>query len=116
MDRMYELKLKEVLKKYGIIYCIVAHLDCKLVETYGDKEDLVKTHFYDYETIQALNKFLTGQPKPKLFRQGEVASIMCKPNQDTIVGLFYHEHREFPEYFKWAKEVNKEIEVVWDNQ
>ncbi len=118
---MYELGLKEVLKKYGIIYCVVAHLDSELVETYGDKgglayQDLVKTHFYNFETIQALNNFLADQPKPKLFRQGEVASIMCKPKQDTIVGLFYHEQREFPEYFKWAKEVDREIETAWNNQ
>ena len=48
--------------------------------------------------------------------QGEVTSIMCKPKQETIVGLFYHGQREFPEYFKWAKEVDREIETSWNNQ
>ncbi|MBC2582761.1 hypothetical protein [Clostridium sp. DJ247] len=115
---MYKIKLKDVLEKYKIIYCIVAHLDKGLIETLGNKEELayqglLKTHFYDIETIQSLDKFLEGQSKPKLFRQGEVACIICKPDNNVIIGLLYHEYREFPEYFKWSKEVNQEIEAIW---
>ncbi|EPR10524.1 hypothetical protein L323_13110 [Ruminiclostridium papyrosolvens C7] len=34
---------------------------------------------------------------------------MCKPNQDTIIGLYYHEHREFTEYFKGLKMLIKRL-------
>lgn len=115
---MYKSKLKEILSENEINYCVVTHLDKGTIETFGNKSELVykgllKTHFHDMDTIYSLNNFLEGQKLPKLFRQGEVACIICKPNNNVIVGMLYHEQREFLEYYNWSKEINKEVELLW---
>ncbi len=84
--------------EHQLIYAIVADLDSGRVDTYGDKTKLkytglVQTLFGDGDSIRDLNAHLDGQMMPRSWRQGEVACILSKPVESTIVGLFYHEHR-----------------------
>ncbi|SFA79917.1 hypothetical protein [Clostridium frigidicarnis] len=116
---MYKVKLSNVLSRYKIIYCLVINLDNNSIKTFGNKDDLaydglLKTHFYDIDTIYNLNSFLEGQQLPKLFKQGEVLCIICKPKSNIIVGLLYHEKRDFIQYYKVAKEINEEIISIWN--
>ncbi|MBN1045260.1 MULTISPECIES: hypothetical protein [unclassified Clostridium] len=115
---MIKIKLNDVLLKDNIIYCLVIDLENNNIETFGNKDELkydglLKTHFYDMDTIYNLNDFLERQQLPKLFKQGEVVCIICKPQSDIIVGLLYHEERNFMECYKSVKEINKEINLIW---
>lgn len=117
-DNMCQSNLKDILYKNEIIYCVVTNLKKGTIETFGNKDELeyqglLKTNFYDMDTINSLNNSLEGQELPKLFRQGKVACIIFKPNNNVIVGMLYHEKREFREYCNWSKEINKEVERLW---
>ncbi|WP_061313044.1 hypothetical protein [Clostridium botulinum] len=110
---MIKIKLNDVLLKDNIIYCLVIDLENNNIETFGNKDELkydglLKTHFYDMNTIYNLNDFLERQQLPK-FKQGEVVCIICKPQSDIIVGLLYHEERNFMECYKSVKEIN----LIW---
>ncbi|WBW96114.1 hypothetical protein [Oceanirhabdus sp. W0125-5] len=115
---MYESNLKNLLSKHEIIYCVVTHLDKGAMETFGNKEELeyqglIQTNFYDIDNVYSLNNSLEGQELPKLFRQGKVACIIFKPTNSVIVGMFYHEKRDFREYCNWSKELNEEVKLLW---
>ncbi|APC40331.1 hypothetical protein [Clostridium estertheticum] len=116
---MNKSKINNILLKYNIIYSLTINLKDKYVEEIGDSskleyDGLLKTHFNDMETIIKLNGFLEGQQLPKLFKQGKVICIICKPKNNIIVGLFYHEDKDFTHYYKKAKELNEEIVSVWE--
>lgn len=111
--------LKELVKKNNIIYTVVANMARDATERYGDLDKLdyssmVNRLFGDKESIENLFFSLEGQIMPRTWSQGRVNGIVCKPTNNVIVGLFYHEEDDDPvASFRFSKDLNETIEEIW---
>ncbi len=111
-------EITRIMSEHQLIYVIVADLDSGKADNFGDKaklkyQGLVQTLFGDGDSIRDLNASLEGQMVPRSWRQGEVACILSKPVESTIVGLFYHEHRKPAESYCFSNELGAQIGEVW---
>ncbi|MBX4262263.1 hypothetical protein KTC96_08340 [Clostridium estertheticum] len=115
---MHLYKLEEIAKKYGILYTIVVQLDDDTLDIIGDRDklkydDIVKLYFDDINSIKHLNKSLEGQLMPRLLSQGEIACIICKPNDNIIISMFFDESKSSFDAVDLSEDVNQDIEELW---
>jgi hypothetical protein len=114
--------LKELVNTKDIIYTVVADMAKSEVESYGDLDKLeyssiVKRLFGDKESIENLFASLEGQMMPRTWSQGRVNGIVCKPTDNVIVGLFYHEDNDDPfAEFQFSMDINEAIEEIWNKK
>lgn len=111
-------RLKDLVNKNKISYCVVAALDIESIDTIGcltelEYKDLVEQLFGDIQQIKLLNDSLSGQQIPHSWRQGKVKCLVCKPKDSMIIGLFYNEYRALLESIDFGDKVAKEIDDLW---
>ena len=114
-------KFGEFLKENSVNYAIIVDIEKARLIPVGSRESLffdgmIKTNFYDIETALVLNDFLKTQYMPKVFKQGEVMCVITKPNDDYIIGLFYHDDREAKEVFQRTEYLNERTKDFWSMQ
>jgi len=114
-------KFGEFLKENSVNYAIIVDLEKASLIPVGSSESLlfdgmIKTNFYDIETALVLNDFLKTQYMPKVFKQGEVMCVITKPNDDYIIGLFYHDDRKAKEVFQRTEYLNERAKDFWSTQ
>lgn len=110
-------KLKDLVNKNKISYCVVATLDIDSIDTIGcvselEYKDLVEQLFGDMQQIKLLNESLVGQQLPRSWKQGKVKCLVCKPKDNIIIGLFYNEYRPLFESIDFGNEIAKEIDNI----
>lgn len=115
---MMDEALKQYMMEYEVIYMIVVHLKENCMTTYGDKEKLlydglVKTYFYDMSTIDELNRSITGEERPQIYKQGKVVCVIGKPDPESMVGIFYHNHRAPKEFMAWSQQIYHDFLAIW---
>jgi len=79
-------------------------------------DGLVQGLFGDRERVLALDRSLLERPTPRLWGQGAVSCVICKPNDTTIVGLFSNKQREPAELYHWSLEIEKKVAHLWVGQ
>lgn len=113
------LEISELMDKNNIVYAVIANLENGRVETAGGKEklkycDLVDTLFGDVEHIKSLNDSLEEQLMPRMWGQGEISCIVCKPADNILIGLFYHENREPAAAYRFSKKMDQQVKMIWN--
>lgn len=116
---MIKDKLKNLIQENTILYTIIVDLNSNAIEEIGDKNKLeysglLNTLFGDKESIFRLNNSLKNQIMPQSWGQGKVSCIVCKPVEDILIGLFYHNEKDGLEAYNFDLEINKEIEKIWN--
>lgn len=114
---MITKEFTELLDNNGILYSIVADLEIGTIEHYGEKdnlkhEGLLKTLFFDLNSIVSLNNSLKDRMMPHLWRQGEVACIVSKP-KNNIIGLLYNDDGDNIKQYHFSKQIDKDIKTIW---
>jgi hypothetical protein len=109
--------LIEYMKKNDIPYAIIANLQSGVIENLGDisaleHTGLIKGLFYDLDTIHNLNQSLDGQILPRIWGQGNVRCIVCKPYEGIIIGLFCKEEMSLYDFYMWTKKVDEDIHKI----
>lgn len=114
---------EDIIEKYVIdnevVFLILVDLEKNLIKEYGDKDKLLykgllKTNFYDINSIHELNNNISGEKLPKILKQGEVVCVIGKPKDSSLVGIFYHEHRDPNEFIKWTKHLYENFLNITD--
>ena len=99
--------------KHGIIYSVIVNLKNHTLVSFGWSYKLpyagLLDLFHDEESIKSLNDSLEGEIMPQAMRQGEVKCLICKPQNDMLVGLFYLENRDVAEAYKFGEQLNEEL-------
>lgn len=116
---MYIQELKELINKFKISYSIVVSLNTDSIEKIGnvtelEYRDLVEQLFGNIQQIKLLNNSLNGQILPRLWSQGKVKCLVCKPKDNIIIGLFYNESRSFMDSIDFSSEIAKKIDIIWN--
>ncbi len=111
-------KLKELMYKNNISYAIVSSISTGILENIGTTDELqydtiVNQLFGDYEQIKILDESLKGQKMPRSWGQGDTICLVCKPNLDVLIALFYNEHRHILESVKFGEKMANEIDCIW---
>lgn len=115
---MHLNKVEEIIKKYDILYTIVVQLDDGRIDTIGDRnklkyDDIVSMYFDNINSIKNLSQSLEGQLMPRLLSQGEIACIICKPNDNTIISMFFNEGESSFDAIDLSEDVNQDIKELW---
>lgn len=116
MTEMIPKSLNNALEELGVSFAAIANLRSGEIDLIGDPKelgntDLISTLFTDRETVESLNRHLERQILPRTWSQGEVACIVCKPNDETIVGLFVMDERDAVQQFHWSKKADEVIRL-----
>ena len=106
--------LQIILKRHNVKLAVVGCLADGSIEKVGTADglrghDLIQSLFGDHESLMALDHSLEGQLMPRLWAQGEVGCVVCKPVPSHLVGLFYVETRNVVEKYRWSKVIAKEV-------
>jgi len=110
----------EFLSRHEIAFAIVANLERGEVERFGETGEfqgysLASTLFGDMDAISALNRSLTGQELPRLWGQGDVTCVVCKPVSTVIVGLMLKDSRDPVAQYQWSRGLSQEISDMWSD-
>ena len=116
---MVPKSLSSLVAEHNILVAIVADTDDGGVRTVGNRkdlesDDLIVQLFGDADAVTALNRSLEGQVLPRTWSQGKVSCVVCKPDENRIVGLLYHETRSAAEQYAWSKRVNEDVRALFD--
>jgi len=108
--------LNDVLETLNVPLAAIADLPSGEIHFIGDPEaventDLISTLFADRETIEALNRSLDGQILPRAWSQGKASCIVCKPTDDTVVGLFVMDELDAVQQYHWSKNADEAIRL-----
>lgn len=106
--------LYRVLESLKVPLAVIADLPSGEVQFIGEREamgntDLISTLFADSETIESLNRSLEGQILPRTWNQGKVSCIVCKPADETIVGLFATDELDAVQQYHWSRKTDQAI-------
>lgn len=106
--------LEERLKEWNVPFAIIADVETGHTIRVGSStgmgyDDLENTLFRDAETVLATSRSLEGQILPRMWSQGNVSCYVCKPNSQTIVGLFCSDQRNPVEKYHWSKKLNTRV-------
>lgn len=108
--------LNNVLDELKVSFAVVADLLSGEIKLIGDPDvvgntDLIAALFADSETVESLNRSLEGQILPRIWGQGKVSCIVCKPTEKTIVGLFVIDKRDAVQKYHWSKKADEAIRL-----
>jgi len=108
---MLKAKIENIMHENDIVFTVISCLKTNNIIEIGDKlqlhyAGLVDTLFGNIERIQELNNSLKFQTLPQTWNQGDLKCIVCKPTEDIIVGLFYHEYRNAIDSYHFGKQLN----------
>jgi hypothetical protein len=112
--------LDSVLEVTGVPFAVIANLATGEIHSVGDAKaiganDLYNQLFLDFETVSALNRSLQGQLLPRTWSQGKVCCVVCKPSDETIVGLFCMDERDPVAQYHWSKQAGKQVSAFWES-
>ncbi len=111
-------KFEILMNENSILYAIVTSFDKKTIENIGSIEklkydDLVSQMFNNYNQIKILNESLKEQKLPRSWSQGDTVCVVCKPNDEVLVALFYNEYRPILESVQFGRKIAEEIDLIW---
>jgi hypothetical protein len=107
-------RMVRLLAEEGISFAIVADISTGEVRRVGDPsglpvDDLANSLFGDVERVLATNRSLEGQLLPRTWCQGGVCCIVCKPCQESLIGVFCDDKRGITERYHWAKSLDAKL-------
>lgn len=108
----------KVLESLNVALAVVADLQSGEVRFIGEQEamgntDLISTLFANRETIESVDRSLEGQVLPRVWNQGNVCCIVCKPANQTIVGLFATDELDTVQLYRWSREADQAIRAAF---
>jgi hypothetical protein len=108
-----------MMARHNILATIVVYLDSGQKLTIGDRarleSDYVVRTLFDDLTPKEISAFLEGQILPRMAQQGKVCGVICKPNANTIVGMYYHDDRDIVQRFHFSKGLDAEVRELWNS-
>jgi hypothetical protein len=110
--------LQDYLANSGFLYAVVANLANSEIQHIGcssaiGNTDLVPSFFADAESVTALDRSLQGQLLPRVWSQGDISCVVCKPTENVIVGAFCKKKSGPVEQYQMSKKLNDDLHRFW---
>ncbi len=117
-QNMIPTNLKQTLGMLNVPFAVVAELSNGEIDFIGKLEavkntDLISRLFLDKDAVDALNRSLEDQILPRIWTQGSVTCVVCKPNASILVGLFVEGDLDIRERYRFSKIANEAIELLF---
>lgn len=105
-----------VLETFNVRLAVIVDLPSGTIQFVGDLEavdytDLISSLFADRETVESLNRSLEGQTLPRVWSQGKASCIVCKPADETIVGLFVMDELDTLQQYHRSKKADEAVRL-----
>ena len=109
--------LSGLMARHEIVVAVVVSLDTTEKEVVGDRtaleSDYVLRTLFDDLSVQQIQEYLEDQILPRLAQQGRVCGVVCKPTENTVVGLYYHDERDVIQRYQTSKIIDAEVRELW---
>jgi hypothetical protein len=107
---LFEARLKE----WSVPFAVVADLETGDAIRIGCSkglgfDDLEANLFRDADSVFATGRSLDGQFLPRIWSQGTISCIVCKPDEKTMVGLFFSDQLNPVEKYYRSKQLNSQV-------
>ncbi len=117
---MTEQKLFGLMDSFAIKVMAIASVAKRSVRLLGNEQalpanSLLSRLFGDPDAIAALEHSLEGQIMPRIWSQGDVVCVVCRPHPDVIVGLISDEPRDPVETYRWSKALDQQVARLWSD-
>lgn len=113
--KIVPMNFPEFLKRNSIAWAVVSCAPFSDKQIFGDSkglesEDIVSQYFGD---LPLLEQSLEGRILPRMVQQGNVAGVICKPAENTIVGMLYHDDGDGVQRYSHGKKLDEELRALW---
>ena len=109
--------LTELMNRHDIVVAVVLSVDTGEKKFVGDRTALESDYalrvLFDDLSSEQVDEYLEGQILPRMTQQGKVCGVICKPTENTIVGLYYHDERHVFQRYDTSKAIDAEIRELW---
>ena len=78
------------------------------IESYDLFEQLIL-----FNSVENLLKSLNGQLLPRIWTQGNTKCVICQPNDEQIVALFYDKCMDAKENYFYAKQLDLQLKGLF---
>jgi hypothetical protein len=114
---MLPSNLHDLMSRHRLLVAVVATIVPEQKVVVGDRALLdcdysVRVQFDDL-SVKEINDCLQGRILPMMAQQGRVCGVISKPDDNTIVGMYYHDDRDVVQRYQFSKELDAEIRELW---
>lgn len=117
MMKMVPGGLSELMDRHDIMVVVILTIDTGEKEIVGDRtaleSDYVVRTLFDDLSAKQVQEYLEGQILPRMAQQGKVCGVICQPNENVVVGLYYHDERGVFQRAETSEIIDKEIRDLW---
>ncbi len=105
------------MNRHGILVAVVLSIDTGEKNVVGDRSALESDYalrvLFDDLSDREILQHLEGRILPTMSQQGRVCGVICKPTENTIVGLYCHDERDVTLRYQTSKILDAEIRELW---
>ncbi len=110
-------ELSKLMDRHDIVVVVILSIETGKKEVVGDRaaleSDFVVRTLFDDLSPKQVAEYLEGQILPRMAQQGKGCGVICKPTENTIVGLYYHDERDVIQRYDTSKMIDGEIRELW---
>ena len=66
-----------------------------------------------FNSVENLMESLSGQLLPKIWTQGNTKCVICQPNDEQIVALFYDKCMDAKDNYFYAKQLDSQLKELF---
>jgi len=103
--------------EFDIFVAAIASMETKDKTFLGDRSRLesdgLVRNMFDELSVEQIHFHLEGQLLPRLWSQGKVYGILCKPKNDVVVGLYGHDDRDVLKHYETAQLIDSSLKEIW---
>jgi len=108
----------EVMRNFDVLHMVIVNVEKMTAEHFGDESglgntDLLKTLFGDRNALISLAESLEGQQLPRIWSQGSMNCVVCKPAPTEIVALMCRSSGNVIEDYRHSKKLSDAVAVAW---
>lgn len=112
------INVKEFMQNNNII--ILAEIDVKdnMFHIHKINKELKSYDLFEqiilFSNVDNLLQSTTGQLLPRIWTQGDSKCVICRPNEEKIVCVFYDTQMDAKDHYFYAKRLCDELGIVFN--
>ena len=110
------MSINELIEKNNIAIVAKADLKNKRFEIIKSNLELESYDLFEqlilFGNTDTLLESVDGQILPRIWAQGNTKCVVCKPNKDQLIALFYENSMDAKENYFYAKELDSLLKDI----
>lgn len=109
--------IKEFMEKNNLVFLVEVDANEKMFHIYKTDKELESYVLFEqlilFSNTEKLLQSICGQLLPRIWTQGNTKCVICKPNDEKIVCVFYDSQLDAKEHYFYAKRLSDELSTAY---